>query len=141
MERTVNTKEELKKAIQHRAPTIIIGNDRLAKKITRFQKVRSEDLQATEEMSASAGGEATVAMPNVPPNAAPSITWAPNVAAFAIMVLGGLAYYSLTRNYDICLEGGGSIKFKDGEPRIGGRFKFILKTPLLFNNGSGRLRS
>ena len=133
MERTVNTKEELKKAIQHRAPTIIIGNDRLAKKITRIQKVRSEDLQAAEEVSASAGGEASVAMPNVPPNAASSILWVPNVAAFAIMVLGGLAFYTLTKNYDVFVEGGNGIKFKGGEPKIGGRFKFVLKKRTLPN--------
>jgi hypothetical protein len=66
-------------------------------------------------------------MPNVPPNAASSILWIPNVAAFAIMVLGGLAFYTLTRNYDVFVEGGNGIKFKGGEPKIGGRFKFVLK--------------
>ena len=133
MERTVNTKEELKKAIEKKAKIIVIGNDKLAKKITRIQKVRSEDVQTAEELRASVSGDATVAAPDVPSNAAAGSTWAPNVAAFAIMVLGGLAYYTLTKNYDVFVEGGNGIRFKGGEPKIGGRFKFVLKKRTLPN--------
>ncbi len=133
MERTVNTKEELKKAIEKKAKIIVIGNDKLAKKITRIQKVRSEDVQTDEEMRTSVSGEVSVAKPNVPSNTANGNTWAPNVAAFAIMVLGGLAYYTLTKNYDVLVEGGNGIKFKGGEPKIGGRFKFVLKKRTLPN--------
>ena len=132
MERTVNTKEELKRAIENKAKIIVIGNDKLAKKITRIQKVRSEDVHAAEEMRTHAGGEASVAMPNVSLNAVPGNTWAPNVAAFAIMVLGGLAYYTSTKNYDVFVEGN-SIEFNDGVPKIGGRFKFLLKRPATLN--------
>ena len=74
MERTVNTKEELKKALEKQAKIIVIGNDKLAKKITRIQKVRSEDLQAEEEIRTCSGEEAPVAKPNVPSNSAPGNT-------------------------------------------------------------------
>jgi hypothetical protein len=130
MERTVNTKEELKAAIENRERAIVIGNDNLAKKITRFQKIKSEELQAAEDTTAINGGEAAVAMPSVLTNAATGTAWAPHVAAFAIMVLGGLAYYALTKNYDVLVEGGDSIKFHDGEPKIGGRVKFVMKRPI-----------
>jgi hypothetical protein len=133
MERTVNTKEELKLAIENREQTIVIGNEELAKKITRFQKIKSEETQAAEDLTAMNGGEAAVAMPNVLTNAASGIAWTPHVAAFAIMVLGGLAYYALTKNYDVLVEGADRIKFYDGEPKIGGRVKFVMKRPM-FNN-------
>ena len=131
MERTVKTKEELKRAIENREQTIIIGNQKLARKITRFQKIRSEELQAAEDITAMNSGEAAVAMPNVLTNAASGSAWSPHVAAFAIMVLGGLAYYALTKNYDVIVEGGGGIKFLDGEPKIGGRVKFVMKSARL----------
>ena len=133
MERTVNTKEELKAAIENREQTIVIGNEKLAKKITRFQKIKSEEPQAAEDLTAMNSGEATVAMPNVLTNAASGIAWAPHVAAFAIMVLGGLAYYALTKNYDVLVEGADRIKFHDGEPKIGGRVKFVMKKPMFHN--------
>ena len=131
MERTVKTKEELKRAIENREQTIIIGNQKLARKITRFQKIRSEELQAAEDIAAMNSGEAAVAMPNVLTNAASGSAWSPHVAAFAIMVLGGLAYYALTKNYDVIVEGGGGIKFLEGEPKISGRVKFVMKSPRL----------
>ncbi len=133
MERTVNTKEELKKAIENREQTIVIGNEKLGKKITRFQKIKSEELQAAEDITAINSGEAAVAMPNVLTNAATGITWTPHVAAFAIMVLGGLAYYALTKNYDVLVEGADRMKFNDGELKIGDRVKFVMKSPILPN--------
>ena len=130
MERTVKTKEELKKALENRERTIVIANEKLAKKITRFQKIKTEELQAAEDITAMNSGEAAVTMPNALTNAATGITWAPHVAAFAIMVLGGLAYYALTKNYDVLVEGQEKIKFTDGEPKIGGRVKFVMKSPI-----------
>jgi len=47
--------------------------------------------------------------------------------------LGGLAYYTLTKNYDVLVEGGGRIKINDGEPKFGGRVKFVMKSPILPN--------
>ena len=129
MERTVNTKEELKEAIENRERTIVIANEKLGKKITRFQKIKSEELQAAEDITAINSGEAAVAMPNVLTNAATGITWTPHIAAFAIMVLGGLAYYALTKNYYVLVEGGDRIKINDGEPKFGGRVKLVMKRP------------
>lgn len=130
MERTVKTKEELKRAIENREQTIIIGNQKLARKITRFQKIRSEELQAAEDITAMNSGEAAVAMPNVLTNAASGSAWSPHVAAFAIMVLGGLMFYALTKNYDVFVGGRCRFKSNESEPKVRGRVKLILKVRL-----------
>ncbi len=133
MEKIVNTKEALKNAIENREQAIIIGNVKLAKKITRLRKINVEELQATEDISVLNSGEASVAMPNLMSHAEAETIWTPYVAAFAIMVLGGLAYYTLTKNYDVLVEGGNVLIFNDGEPKIGGRIRFVLKRELLNN--------
>jgi hypothetical protein len=133
MEKIVNTKEALKNAIENREQAIIIANEKLAKKITRFRKINVEELQATEDISVLNSGEVSVAMPNVMFHAESETIWAPYVAAFAIMVLGGLAYYALTKNYDVLVEGGDVLIFNDGEPKIGGRIRFDLKREILNN--------
>jgi hypothetical protein len=133
MEKIVNTKEALKNAIANKEQAIIVGNKKLAKKIIRLRKINIEEFQATEDISFLNGGEASVALPNMISKAATKTIWAPYVAAFAIMVLGGLAYYALTKNYDVFVEGGGVLIFNDGEPKIGGRIRFVLKSELLNN--------
>ena len=133
MEKIVNTKEALKNAIENREQAFIIGNEKLAKKITRLRKINVEELQATEDISVLNSGEASVAMPNMMSHAETETIWAPYVAAFAIMVLGGLAYYTLTKDYDVLVEGGDVLIFNDGEPKIGGRIRFVLKRELLNN--------
>ena len=129
MEKIVNTKEELKEAIKNREQTIVIGSERLAKKITRFRKIKTEEFQATDSISVIGSGEASAAASNVLSNAATDVVWAPCVAAFAIMVLGGLMFYALTKNYDVLVEGGGSFKFNKRNPKVRGRIKLILKNP------------
>ena len=127
MEKIVNTKEELKEAIKNREPTIVIGSKRLAKKITRFRKIRTEEFQAAEAISVMGSGEASAVASNVLSNAATDVVWAPCVAAFAIMVLGGLMFYALTKNYDVLVEGGGDFKFNESDPKVRGRITLILK--------------
>ena len=127
MEKIVNTKEELKEAIKNREQTIVIGSKRLVKKITRFRKIRTEEFQAADTISVMGSGEASAAASNVLSNAATDVVWAPCVAAFAIMVLGGLMFYALTKNYDVRVEGGGAFKFKESDPKVRGRIKLILK--------------
>ena len=129
MEKIVNTTEELKKAIKNREQIIVIGSRRLAKKITRFRKIKTEEFQAIEAISVIGSGEASAAGSNVLSNAAIDVVWAPCVAAFAIMVLGGLMFYALTKNYDVRVEGGGAFKFKESDPKVRGRIKLILKNP------------
>ena len=129
MEKIVNTKEELKEAIKNREPIIVIGSKRLAKKITRFRKIKTEEVQATEAIGVIGSGAASAAAPNVLSNAATDVVWAPCVAAFAIMVLGGLMFYVLTKNYDVLVEGGGDSKFNESDPKVRGRIKLILKSP------------
>ncbi len=131
MEKIVNTKEELKEAIKNREQTIVIGSERLAKKITRFRKIKTEEFQATDSISVIGSGEASAAASNILSNAATDVVWAPCIAAYAIMVLGGLMFYALTKNYDVLVEGGGGIKFNDSNPRVRGRIKLILKNPEL----------
>ena len=130
MERIVCTKEELKKAIERRADTIVVGNHKLAKKITRFHKVRFEEAQS-ENIVVETAGQASVALPGVVPGAAPGIHWVPSVAAFAIMLLGGLAFYALTKNYDVLVEDIDGINCDEDEPRLNGGIKFVLKKPIL----------
>ncbi len=48
---------------------------------------------------------------------------------FAIMVLGGLMFYVLTKNYIVRVEGGGRFKFNESDPKVHGRIKLILKNP------------
>ena len=129
MEKIVKTKEELKEAIKNREPTIVIGSKRLAKKIMRFRKIKTEEFQATEAISVIGSGEASAAAPNLLSNAATDVVWAPCVAAFAIMVLGGLMFYALTKNYDVHVEGGGDFKFNENDPKVRGRIQLILKNP------------
>ena len=138
MEKIVNTKEELKEAIKNREQTIVIGSKRLAKKITRFRKIKTEEFQAAEAISVMGSGEASAAASNVLSKAATDVVWAPCVAAFAIMVLGGLMFYALTKNYDVRVEGGGAFKFNESDPKVRGRIKLILKnlneiTPKFFD--------
>jgi hypothetical protein len=127
MEKIVNTKEELKEAIKNREPTIVIGSKRLAKKITRFRKIKTEEFQATEAISVIGSGEASAAAPNLRSNAATDVVWAPCIAAFAIMVLGGLMFYALTKNYDVLVKDGGDFKFNVSDPKVRGRITLILK--------------
>jgi len=129
MEKIVNTKEELKEAIKNREQSIVIGSKRLVKKITRFRKIRTEEFQAAEAISVMGSGEASAAASNVLSNAATDVVWAPCVAAFAIMVLGGLMFYALTKNYDVLVEGGGDFKFNESDPKVRGRIKLIQKNP------------
>jgi hypothetical protein len=131
MEKIVNTKEELNEAIKNREQTIVIGSKRLAKKITRFRKIKTEEFQATEAIRVIGSGEASAAASNLLSNDATDVVWAPCVAAFAIMVLGGLMFYALTKNYDVLVEGGGGFKFNDSNPKVCGRIKLILKDPKL----------
>ena len=130
MEKIVNTKEELKEAIKNREQTIVIGSGKLAKKITRFRKIETEEFQATEAISVIGGGEAAAAASKVLSNAPTDVVWAPCVAAFAIMVLGGLMFYALTKNYDVLVEGRCRFKSNESEPKIRGRVKLILKMRL-----------
>ena len=128
MEKIVNTKEELKEAIKNREPTIVIGSKRLAKKITRFRKIKkTEEFQATQAISVIGSGEASAAAPNLLSNAATDVVWVPCVAAFAIMVLGGLMFYALTKNYDVLVKDGGDFKFNESDPKVRGRITLILK--------------
>ena len=129
MEKIVNTKEELKEAIKNREQTIVIGSKRLAKKITRFRKIRTEEFQAADTISVMGSGEASAAASNVLSNAATDVVWAPCIAAFAIMILGGLMFYVLTKNYDLRVDGGGTFKFNESDPKVRGRIKLILKNP------------
>ena len=129
MEKIVNTAQELTEAIKNREQTIVFGSERLAKKIMRFRKIRTEEFQATEAISVIGSGEASAAASNVLSNAATDVVWAPCVAAFAIMVLGGLMFYALTKNYDVRVEGGGAFKFNESDPKVRGRIKLILKNP------------
>ncbi len=129
MEKTVKTIEELKEAVKNREQTIVIGRKGLAKKIMRFRKIKPEIFQATETIGISFSGEASTAASNMLPYAATGVVWAPCIAAFAIMVLGGLVYYALTNNYDVLVEGKGGLKFDAGDPKVCGRIKFILKSP------------
>jgi hypothetical protein len=127
MEKIVNTKEELKEAIKNREPTIVIGSKRLARKITRFRKIKTEEFQAAQAISVIGSGEASAAAPNLRSNTAPEVVWAPCIAAFAIMVLGGLMFYALTKNYDVLVKGGGGFKFNESDPKVRGRITLILK--------------
>ena len=127
MEKIVHTKEELKEAIKNREQTIVFGRERLAKKITRFRKIRTEEFQATESISVIGSGEASAAASNVLSNAATDVVWAPCIAAYAIMVLGGLMFYALTKNYDVLPKGRGDFKFNESDPKVRGRITLILK--------------
>ena len=129
MEKIVNTKEELKEAVKNREQTIVIRSGRLAKKITRFRKIKTEEFQTTDAISVIGSGEASAAASNILSKAAADIVWEPCVAAFAIMVLGGLMYYALTKNYDVLVEGGGNFKINESDPKVRGRIKLILKNP------------
>jgi hypothetical protein len=129
MEKIVNTAEALTEAIKNREQTIVFGSEKFAKKIIRFRKIRNEEFQATEAISVIGSGEASAAASNVLSNTATDVVWAPCVAAFAIMVLGGLMFYALTKNYDVLVEGGGSFKFNERNPKVRGRIKLILKNP------------
>jgi hypothetical protein len=129
MEKIVNTTEELKEAIKNREQTIVIRSRRLAKKITRFRKIKTEEFQAIEAISVIGSGEASAAGSNVLSNAAIDVVWTPCIASFAMMVLGGLMFYSLTKNYDVLVEGGGGFKFNESDPKVRGRIKLILKNP------------
>ena len=129
MEKIVSTKEELKEAIKNREPIIVIGSKRLAKKITRFRKIKTEEVQATEAIGVIGSGAASAAAPNLLSNAVKDVVWAPCVAAFAIMVLGGLMFYALTKNYDLHVEGRGDFKFNESDPKVRGRIKFKLIPP------------
>ena len=129
MEKIVKTIEALKEAVKNREQTIVIGKEGLAKKITRFRNINPEIFQTTETVGISVGGEAAAATSNMLPYAATGVVWAPCIAAFAIMVLGGLVFYALTNNYDVLFEGKGGLKIDAGDPKVRGRIKLILKNP------------
>ena len=127
MEKIINTKKELKAAIKDKVDTIIVGDEKLAKKIIRVRRSKKVIYQPSKIFSAGnklavSGGSASV------PSAAGTLAGAEIVVIVAMVILGAIIVYALTRDYEVHIEGqGGATIDENGKPIAKGGGKVILK--------------
>ena len=136
----VNTKAELKKAIKDKEKTIVINDEKLAKHVINFKKIKklSKWILRALLVISTAG---VVAAPFTGGTSLPAagalfsmtipggivITTGALIAIASLSILGLVILYALYKNYSIEVNGEGDLGPEGGRPKI--------KVKLTFNVG------
>ena len=121
MDKIVKNKEELKEAIKNKEQTIVIGNEKLAKKIFKIRKPFSSFKQKPADKPKEVS-------PLVMTGCITGLEVVLIISIFAIFMLGASIMYALWKSYDVIdIVGKGGGSWGEGDPHADGGFRVSLR--------------